>query len=308
MVGTLCTRDFSFGAFCAGDWVGVTSISLRGLVTGCFLQVCGVESLWRDWLGMKLLLWEQCLDGVLPGEAGNWRSDLDLRCRLCPLSQGMAPYTILWRLLTGSLDVFLSGGAVTLMAGSPILSTLGGIGDGSYLLQMPFLDFPHSFIYGAVLLLDESLEPDLLPVTGDHKGSVSLPRHLHVCAFFDHFAEALSVSNVTFFELRASRPSRHYRSAEVVIAVMIPTARSSSIVYILRRVAVSQQKGMVYPPMWALCCQACAIHSSFFMTSSWICARFPGLGLPMARFTSLALSYTSERKLPMWHIWLWGSP
>ena len=97
-------------------------------------------------------------------------------------------------------------------------------------------------------------------------------------------------------------------SAEVVIAVTMPAAHSSSMVYILHRVAVSQKKGMGYPPMWALHHWVCAIHSSFFMTSSWICVRFPGLGSPTVRFSSLVSSYTSERKLPMWHIWLWGSP
>ena len=118
---------------------------------------------------------------------------------------------VLWRLLTGSLDIFLSGGTVALMTGSPILLALGGVSDGSYLIQMLFLDLPHSFIYGTVLLLDKSLEPDLLPVAGDHKGSVILPCHLRVCAFFHHFVEALSVSDVTFFKLWASRPSRCYR-------------------------------------------------------------------------------------------------
>ena len=98
-MGALCTRDFSFGVFCASDWVGVTSIGLGGLATGCFVEVFGVESLQRDWPGMELLLWEWCLDSVklweprrlLPGEAGNWRSDLDFQCRLCPLSQGVVP-------------------------------------------------------------------------------------------------------------------------------------------------------------------------------------------------------------------------
>ena len=97
-------------------------------------------------------------------------------------------------------------------------------------------------------------------------------------------------------------------SAEVVIVVMTPAARSSSMVYIFCRVADSQQKGMGYPPMWASRRWVYAMHSNFFMTSSWICVRLPGLGLPMVRLTSQASSYTSERKLPIWHIWLWGSP
>ena len=101
----------------------------------------------------------------------------------------------------GSLDVFLPGGAAVLMTGLPILLASSGISDGSYLLQMPFLDLPHSFIYGVVLLLDESFELDLLPVAGDHKGGVSLPHHLCAHAFFYHFAEACSVGNVTFFKL-----------------------------------------------------------------------------------------------------------
>ena len=96
--------------------------------------------------------------------------------------------------------------------------------------------------------------------------------------------------------------------AEVVIAVTMPAAHSSSMVYILHRVSGSQQKGMGYPPMQALRCQACAMHFNFFMTLSWICVRFPSLGSPMARFSSLASSYTSERQLPMQHISFWGSP
>ena len=96
-------------------------------------------------------------------------------------------------------------------------------------------------------------------------------------------------------------------SAEVVIAVKMPAAHSSSMVYIFCRVADSQQKGMGYPPMWALHRRAYAMHSNFFMTSSWICVRLPGLGLPTVRLTSLASLYTSERKLPIQQIWLLGS-
>ena len=108
-----------------------------------------------------------------------------------------------------------------------------------------------------------------------------------------------------------SEPAGHLdvtRSAEVVKVVTTPAARSSSMVYILCRVSGSQQKGIGYPPMRAWHHRACAIHSSLFMTSSWICVRFPGLGLPTARFSSLASLYTSERKLPMRHISFWGSP
>ena len=108
-----------------------------------------------------------------------------------------------------------------------------------------------------------------------------------------------------------SEPAGHLEvtgSAEVVMAVTMLAAHSSSIVYILHRVAGSQQKGMGYPLMWALHRWMCAIHSSFFMTSSWICARFPGFGSPTVKFTSLVSLYTSERKLLMQHIWLWGSP
>ena len=91
--------DFSFRVFCAGDWVGVTSLGLGGFVTGRFLEVCRVESLQQDQLGIVLLLWECGLDGVklqepgrlLPGKVGNWRSDLDLQCRLRPLFRGVVP-------------------------------------------------------------------------------------------------------------------------------------------------------------------------------------------------------------------------
>ena len=57
----------------------------------------------------------------------------------------------------GSLDIFLSRGAVTFMTGVSVLSALGGIGDGLYLPQMPFLDLTHSFIHGTILFLDEGL-------------------------------------------------------------------------------------------------------------------------------------------------------
>ena len=100
----------------------------------------------------------------------------------------------------GFLDVFLLGGAVAFKAGPPILSVSDSIGNGLYLFQMPFLDLPHSFIYGTVLLLDESFEPDLLPVTGYHKG-VGLQCHLHVRTFFYHFVEALGVGNITRLKL-----------------------------------------------------------------------------------------------------------
>ena len=83
------------------------------LVTGSvlLLSVSGVWPLVTSWrcagwnpcgeTGMELLLWEWCLDGVklrepgclLPGEAGNWRCDLDLWCRLRPLSWGVVPYS-----------------------------------------------------------------------------------------------------------------------------------------------------------------------------------------------------------------------
>ena len=104
--------DFSFGVFCAGDWVSITSIGLRGCVIGRFLDVCGVESLCQDQPGVELLLWECGVDGVrlrepgrlLPGEAGNWKSDLDLWCRLRPLSWGAVPDSgdSSWDLLTSS--------------------------------------------------------------------------------------------------------------------------------------------------------------------------------------------------------------
>ena len=85
-------------------------------------------------------------------------------------------------------------------AGPPILSVSDSVSDGLCLFQMPFLDLPHSFIYGMVLLLDESFELDLLPVTGDHKG-VGLPCHLFLHTFFYHFAETLSVVNIALLKL-----------------------------------------------------------------------------------------------------------
>ena len=63
---------------------------------------------------------------------------------------------ILWRLLTGSLDIFLLGGAAVFEAGPPIFSVSDGVSDGLDLFQMPFLDLPDDFIYGVVLLPDES--------------------------------------------------------------------------------------------------------------------------------------------------------
>ena len=56
----------------------------------------------------------------------------------------------------GSLDVFLLGATAVFKARPPILSVLDSISDGLDLLQMSFLDLPHSFVYGMVLLLDKS--------------------------------------------------------------------------------------------------------------------------------------------------------
>ena len=68
--------DLSFGVFCTGDWVGVTSMGLGRWLTRCFLEVCRVESLHRDGFGIELLEcghhvhgvllldWECCLDGM----------------------------------------------------------------------------------------------------------------------------------------------------------------------------------------------------------------------------------------------------
>ena len=74
--------------------------------------------------------------------------------------QAASPFSgcgaVLWRLLTGSLDIFLSGGTAAFKAGPPIFSVLDGVSNGLDLFQMPFLDLPDSFIYGAVLLPDES--------------------------------------------------------------------------------------------------------------------------------------------------------
>ena len=114
IVGALCTRDFSFGVFCASDWVGITSVGLGGFATVCFLEVCGVESLRWDRPGMELLLWVWCLDGVKlrepgclqPGEAGT--GDL-----IWPYGAGFVlflgvwhhileiPHRISWHLLPG---------------------------------------------------------------------------------------------------------------------------------------------------------------------------------------------------------------
>ena len=96
-------------------------------------------------------LWEP--GGLLPGEAGYWMSDLDLWCRLHSLSWGVEPYS--GRLLTGSLDIFLSRGAAVFEAGLPIFSVLDSVGNGLDLFQMLFLDLSDDFIYGTILLPDE---------------------------------------------------------------------------------------------------------------------------------------------------------
>ena len=103
---------------------------------------------------------------LLPGKAGNWRSDLGLSVQISSSFPGRGAG--LWRLFTGSLDVVLSGGTAMLMTGVPFFLASGSISDGLYLLQMPFLDLPYSFIHGAILLLDEGVKPDFLPVAGDH--------------------------------------------------------------------------------------------------------------------------------------------
>ena len=94
-----------------GDCIGVISVGLGGRAMGHFLDECRVESLCWAHFGVVLLLCECCLDGVLLLECGHtiwgaklweprclilgevryWRLDLDLRCKLPPLSWGAVP-------------------------------------------------------------------------------------------------------------------------------------------------------------------------------------------------------------------------
>ena len=261
----------------------------------------------------QCLLWEQCPNGVklqesghlLPGEAGYWRSDWDLQCRLCPLSRGAAPYSgdSSWDLLMSSsqkalLHLKLDRPSSQCRTASAMAWTSCRCRSWTCLTAL-------SMAWSCSLMRASSrtfsLSLVIIRVWVCHTISVSVLSSITL--------RRPSVS-VTLLSSN-SEPVGHPEvtgSAEVVIAVMTPAAHSSSMVYIFCRVAGSKQKGMGYPPIQASRRQVYAMHSNFFMTSSWICVRFLGLGSPTVRLTSLASLYTSERKPPIWHIWLWGSP
>ena len=263
---------------------------------------------------MELLLWEQCLDGVklrepgclLPGKARYWRSDLDLWCRLHPLSQGMVPYSrdSSWDLLMSSSQealqhLWLDRLSSWHWTASAMACTSSRCRSWTCLTA--------SFMVWFCSLMRASSRTFSL--------SLVIIRVVWVCRAISMSMLSSITSwrpSVLVMSLSSnSEPVGHPEvtgSAEVVMVVTTLAIHSSSRVYILHRLVGLQQKGMGYPLMWASRCRVCAIHSSFFMTLSWICARFPGFGSPTAKLMSLASLYTSERKPPIRHIWLLGSP
>ena len=272
-------RDFSFGVFWAGNCIGVASVSLGVLATGLFLEVCGVESLWHDQPGMELQQWEQCLlwdwcpNGVklwepgrlLPGKARYWRSDLDLWCRLHPLSQGVALYSgdssrnlltsssreALWHL---KLDRPSSRcWTVSAMAWTSSRCCSWTCLTASSMARSCSLMRASSQIFSLSLVIMR----------------VWVCRDISVSILSSVTSQRPSVSVMSLSS--NSEPAGCLKvtgSAETVIAVMTPATHSSSMVYIFCRVVDSQQKGMGYPSMWASCRWVYAMHSNFFKTSS----------------------------------------
>ena len=242
---------------------------------------------------------------LLPGEAGYWRSDLDLWCRLRPLSRSVVPYSgdSSWDLLMSSSWEVLQH--LKLDRPSSQCQTASAMAWTS----------SRCCSWTCLTALSMAQSCSLMRASSQTFSLLLVIMRVWVC-------RAISVSILS--SVTSQRPSISVMSlssnsepagclevtglAEAVIAVMTLAAHSSSMVYIFCRVVDSQQKGMGYPPMRALRQRAYAMHSNFLMTSLWICVRLPGLGLPTVRLTSLVSSYTSERKPPIWHIWLWGSP
>ena len=221
---------------------------------------------------------------LLSGEAGNWRSDLDFWCRLCPLSQGVVPDSG-----DSSLDLLTLSSrealrhlwleclssrhqAVLVMACTSSRCCSWTCLTASFMAWSCSFTRASSWTFSLLLVIIRvvwvcrAISVSVLSSTTSRQPSVLM---------------MLLSSN--------SEPAGHpdvTESTEAVIVVTMMVAQSSLREYILRRVLGSQQKGMGYPPMWALCHWQCAIHSSFFMTLLWICVRFPILGWPMVRFSS----------------------
>ena len=112
--------------------------------------------------------WCETLGSWMPSTGQSQELEIRLGLVVQALSSFLGCSARLWGLLSGPLDIILMGGAVSFVYGVPVPLVTGGINDGLYLFQMPFLDLSHSFSHGMGLLLDEGLEPNLLSVTGDH--------------------------------------------------------------------------------------------------------------------------------------------
>ena len=211
-------------------------------------------------------LWEPgCL---LPGEAGYWRSDLDLQCRLRPLSRGVAPYSgdSSWDLLTSSSwevqwHLWLDRPSSQCRMASVMACTSSRCHSwtcltASFTAQSCSLMRALSQTFSLSLVIIRVWVCHAISVSV--LSSITLWRPLVSVILLSSNSEPAGCPEVT-------------GSAEVVMVVTMPAAHSSSMVYIFHRVTGSQQKGMGYLPMRVSHRQEYTMHSNFFMTSSWIC-------------------------------------
>ena len=135
---------------------------------------------------------------LLPGEAGYWRSDLDLWCRLHPLSQGVVPYSG-----DSSQDLLVSSSWEALWhlkldhPSCRCRMALAMAWTSSRCHSWTCLT-ALSTVWSCSLTRASSQTFSLS--LGDHEG-VGLLHHLRVCIFFCYFTEALGVSNVTLLKL-----------------------------------------------------------------------------------------------------------
>ena len=199
----------------------------------------------------------------LPGEAGYLRSDLDLWCRLHPLSQGVVPYSgdSSWDLLTSSswevLRAFKAGPPSTRCQTALAMACTSSRCQSWTCLTASFMAWS-CFLMRA---LGQTFSLSLVIIR------VWVCRAISMSVLSSITLQRPSVSVILLSS--NSEPAGHPEVtglAEVVMVVTTLAARSSSMVYIFRRVAGSQQKGMGYPPMWASRWRAYAMHSNFFMT------------------------------------------
>ena len=170
-------------------------------------------------------LWEP--GHLLPGEAGYWRSDLDLQCRLHPLSQGVEPYSG-----DSSQDLLMS-------SSREVLQRLKLDRPSSQCLMALVMAWTSSRCRSWTCLTASSMAQSCsLTRASSQTFSLSLVIiRVWVC-------RAISVSVLSSITLRRpsvsvmslssnSEPAGHLEvigSAEVVIAVMTLAAHSSSIV------------------------------------------------------------------------------